>query len=108
VVRLAGNKFTTIADGLTTPTGMTVGPDGALYVLNFGTCAPAGAGQIVRITFAVNVWNTESLGLRQEEKMPSHINKVGSVISKNHATSKRRLRLVTISFFGVLRYRPLN
>ena len=50
MVRLAGDKFTTIADGLTTPTGMTVGPDGALYVFNFGTGAPAGAGQIVRIT----------------------------------------------------------
>jgi hypothetical protein len=50
VVRLADGKLTTIADGLTTPTGMTVGPDGALYVSNFGTGAPAGAGQIVRIT----------------------------------------------------------
>jgi len=59
VVRLAGNKFTTIADGLTTPTGMTVGPDGALYVLNFGTCAPAGAGQILKNHFAVSIWQTE-------------------------------------------------
>jgi hypothetical protein len=50
VVRLADGKLTTIADGLTTPTGMTVGPDGALYVSNFGTGAPAGAGQIVKIT----------------------------------------------------------
>jgi hypothetical protein len=50
VVRLHGAQFTTIADGLTTPTGMTVGPDGALYVSNFGTGAPAGAGQIVKIT----------------------------------------------------------
>jgi len=50
VVRLADNKLTTIADGLTAPTGMTVGPDGALYISNFGTGAPAGAGQIVKIT----------------------------------------------------------
>jgi hypothetical protein len=50
VVRLNGNKVTTIADGLTAPTGITVGTDGALYVSNFGTGAPAGAGQIVRIT----------------------------------------------------------
>jgi hypothetical protein len=49
VVRLTGNKFTTIADGLTAPTGITVGPDGALYVSNFGTGAPAGAGEIVKI-----------------------------------------------------------
>jgi sugar lactone lactonase YvrE len=39
----------TVASGLTFPTGMTFGPDGALYVSNFGV-APAGAGQIVRVT----------------------------------------------------------
>jgi len=32
------------------PTGMTVGPDGALYVLNFGFGFPPGAGPVVRIT----------------------------------------------------------
>ena len=38
-----------IATGLVLPTGMTFGPDGALYVSNFGA-APPGTGQIVRIT----------------------------------------------------------
>lgn len=40
-----------IATGLTFPTAMTFGPDGKLYVSNFGfTLGPAvGAGQIVRI-----------------------------------------------------------
>ena len=38
-----------IVTGLDVPTGMTFGPDGALYVSNFGA-APAGAGQILRIT----------------------------------------------------------
>jgi sugar lactone lactonase YvrE len=41
---------TTIASGLMFPTAMTFGPDGALYVSNFGFGAPAGAGQILRIT----------------------------------------------------------
>ena len=50
VVRLHGAKLSTIASGLTAPTGMTVGPDGALYVSNIGTGGPAGAGQIVKIT----------------------------------------------------------
>jgi hypothetical protein len=42
-------RRTTIATGLTFPTAMTFGPDGALYVSNFGFGAPPGAGQIVRI-----------------------------------------------------------
>jgi hypothetical protein len=39
-----------IADGLALPTAMTFGPDGRLYVSNFGFGFPPGAGQIVRIT----------------------------------------------------------
>jgi hypothetical protein len=39
-----------IADGLALPTAMTFGPDGKLYVSNFGFGFPPGAGQIVRIT----------------------------------------------------------
>jgi len=42
---------TVIASGLTLPTGMTFGPDGALYVSNVGFGAPPdGEGQILRIT----------------------------------------------------------
>jgi hypothetical protein len=40
---------TTIATGLSFPTGMTFGPDGALYVSNLGF-AGAGAGQILKVT----------------------------------------------------------
>ena len=39
---------TVVATGLTFPTGMTMGPDGALYVSNLGFAGP-GAGQIVRV-----------------------------------------------------------
>jgi hypothetical protein len=42
--------LTTVATGLTFPTGMTFGPDGKLYVSNIGFGVPVpGAGQIVRI-----------------------------------------------------------
>jgi hypothetical protein len=50
VVRLNRNgEIEDIATGLSVPTGMTFSPDGHLYVSNFGA-APAGAGQIVRIS----------------------------------------------------------
>jgi hypothetical protein len=50
VVRVGDDgKLTTIATGLTFPTGMTFGPDGNLYVSNIGFGAPPGAGQIVKI-----------------------------------------------------------
>jgi len=42
-------RQTVIATGLSFPTAMTMGPDGALYVSNFGFAGP-GAGQILRIT----------------------------------------------------------
>ena len=43
-------KSKVIATGLALPTAMTLGPDGKLYISNFGFGFPAGAGQIVRIT----------------------------------------------------------
>ena len=42
---------TVIASGLSLPTGMTMGPDGKLYVSNWGFGPPAsGGGQILQIT----------------------------------------------------------
>lgn len=51
LVRLAPRsaEVEAIATGLTFPTSMAFGPDGALYVSNFGFGFPPGAGQIVRI-----------------------------------------------------------
>ena len=50
VVRLRANgQLEDIATGLVVPTAMTFGPDGKLYVSNFGA-APPGAGQIVSVT----------------------------------------------------------
>ena len=50
VVRIDPNgEQTVIATGLSFPGGMTLGPDGALYVSNLSFGAPPGAGQIVRI-----------------------------------------------------------
>jgi hypothetical protein len=50
VVRINPNgDIQDISTGLVVPTGMTFGPDGRIYVSNFGA-APPGAGQIVRIT----------------------------------------------------------
>ncbi len=50
VKRLTSNgSWETVASGLMFPTAMTFGPDGKLYVSNFGYRAPPGAGQIVRI-----------------------------------------------------------
>jgi hypothetical protein len=47
-VRRSG-ALDTVATGLSFPSAMTYGPDGNLYVSNFGFAAPPGAGQIVRI-----------------------------------------------------------
>ena len=50
VVRIDDNgSRTVLAEGLLFPTGMTFGPDGALYISNFGFGGPAGAGQVVRV-----------------------------------------------------------
>ena len=55
VLRVDGkNTYTDIADGFTSPlalpTGMTIGPDGALYVSNWGFGLGAGGGQVLRVT----------------------------------------------------------
>jgi sugar lactone lactonase YvrE len=50
VVRLTdAGAWEVVATGLVFPTGMTFGPDGTLYVANYGFGFPPGAGQIVTI-----------------------------------------------------------
>jgi sugar lactone lactonase YvrE len=46
-------KVTTITSGLSLPTGMTMGPDGNLYVSNIGLGPMSiGGGQVVKITLS--------------------------------------------------------
>lgn len=52
VVQVTATGPFTVASGLTNPTAMTFGLDGALYVSNNGFGSPAGTGQIVRINVA--------------------------------------------------------
>jgi hypothetical protein len=50
ILRIAPNgSQKVVADGFMFPTGLTMGPDGALYVSNFGFGLPAGAGEIKRV-----------------------------------------------------------
>jgi hypothetical protein len=50
IVRVTGSKREVLVSGLSLPTGMTFGPDGALYVSNLGFgLPPNGSGQILRI-----------------------------------------------------------
>ena len=42
-------SLTSVATGLMFPTAMTLGPDGNLYVSDFGFGAPPGAGEIVKV-----------------------------------------------------------
>ena len=49
IVKISGHERTMVASNLNTPTAMTFGPDGNLYVSNNGFGAPAGAGQIVKV-----------------------------------------------------------
>ena len=49
IVRVTASGIEDFVTGLVVPTGLTIGPDGALYVSNFGA-APPGLGQILRIT----------------------------------------------------------
>ena len=51
ILRITDSGVEEIATGLVLPTGMTFGPDGAIYVSNYGFGPPPiGLGQIVRIT----------------------------------------------------------
>jgi len=42
-----GSRETLISEGLTMPTAVAIGADGALYISNCGACA--GTGQVIRL-----------------------------------------------------------
>lgn len=59
VVRISDSgALEPVTTGLTFPTAMTFGPDGKLYVSNFGFGFPAGKGEIVRVDTSVPVPTT--------------------------------------------------
>jgi BON domain len=62
---------TVVATGLSFPSAMTFGPDGALYVSNFGFGAPEGVGQIVRIELPRRPKNGIHATGSSENTMPS-------------------------------------
>ena len=49
VVRVTSGGLVPVATGLMFPTAMTFGPDGKIYVSNFGFGGKPGDGQIVRV-----------------------------------------------------------
>jgi len=49
IVRVTGGKKEVIVSGLNLPTGMTYGPDGALYVSVWGFGGGPGMGQVLRV-----------------------------------------------------------
>jgi hypothetical protein len=53
VVHVTTSGVEPVATGLMFPTGMTLGPDGNLYVSNFGFGGPPGAGQVVKVDLSM-------------------------------------------------------
>ena len=63
-----GRRAVVAREGLITPTGLTIGPDHALYVSNFGTSPDA--GQVVRIPTALSEATQFSAWLTGAEETP--------------------------------------
>jgi hypothetical protein len=53
VVKVTADGVEPVATGLMFPTGMTAGPDGNLYVSNFGFGGPPGVGQVVKVDLSM-------------------------------------------------------
>ena len=53
VVHVTDGGLEVVATGLMFPTAMTVGPDGNLYISNFGFGGPPGAGQVVKVDLSM-------------------------------------------------------
>ena len=72
-----GSRTVVAREGLITPTGLTVGPDHALYVSNFGTSATA--GQVVRIPTRLSEAANFAAILSGDEEVPPVVTEASGV-----------------------------
>jgi hypothetical protein len=106
VVRIDPNGARTVlANGLLFPTAMTFGPDGALYVSNFGFGGPAGAGQIVRIDVSP-LGHASAALLMSLPTNPATATSGGLVAEPDHITAPMERstgfgRVIALDFFPV-------
>ena len=105
VVRIDPNGTqTVIATGLSFPGGMTLGPDGALYVSNLSFGAPPGAGQIVRIEISsskpgknqVHTTSQSTPAVRTEAASQTVSAAAETVSSKSIFVGNRNAPLITL------------
>jgi hypothetical protein len=50
---LEDGSLETVVSGLTQPTALQLGPDGNLYISNFGWASPPGSGQVLKVDLSL-------------------------------------------------------
>ena len=116
IVQVKSNGETeTIASGLSLPTAMTFGPDGALYVSNKGYGYPAGNGEIVRVAFspdgdyaafgahdgAICVWDLQQADV-EPRLLVVHTEWINKVKVLPDASIQKELRIRCVTHLGSL------